>query len=321
MTCLKCQHGNAVKAGTTKNKTPRFRCKACGAKFIEPKAKPLGRHYTSLEDAERVLALLVEGVSIRAITRLTGLNKGTILSLLLTFGAKCATLFDERVQGIKASSIQADELWTFVQKKQKRLKHDDPAERGDQYVWVALDTDSKLVVTYHVGKRQREQTGIFIEDLRRRLVGAPQITTDGWEAYPAAIDYSFARDVHYATLIKQYAPANTDGPDWFRPSSRVTGVVKLPLIGRPAEDRICTSHVERANLTFRMHTRRLTRLTNGFSKKLVNLQAAIAIFMAYYNFCRVHQTLRVTPAMEAGLTDRVWTLADLLTMETARKAA
>lgn len=324
MTCLRCQHGEAIKKGTTPAKTPRFFCKSCGAWFTLPKPEgPLGTHTTALDDAERVMALLCEGVSVRAISRLTGVHKTTILSLILTVGYKCATLFDERVQNLKPRYVQADEAWTFVQKKQKRLRHTDPAERGDQWLWVALDSDTKLVMTYHVGKRDGLGAYALISDLNRRIVPHHrfQITTDGLEGYVPAIEENFGADVDFAQLVKNYAALNTSGPDWFRPSSRVTSITTKAIIGDPEPTRISTSHMERANRTWRMQLRRFTRLTDAFSKKLVNLQAAVAIFMAFYNFCRVHQTLRVTPAMEAGLTDRVWTMRDLLTWQAEQKAA
>jgi IS1 family transposase len=261
-------------------------------------------------------------MSVRAISRVTGIHKTTILSLLLTIGAKCATLFDELVTGLRPRYVQADELWTFVQKKQRRLKVSDPAERGDQYIWAALDSETKAVLSYHVGKRDAHGAFTLMADLRRRIVNRCQITTDGLEAYVPAIESAFGHQVDFAMCIKNYAAPRTDGPDWFRPSARVTSIDKLVIHGDPKEPRISTSHMERANLTLRMHLRRLTRLTNGFSKKLVNLEATVATFMAYYNFCRVHQTLRVTPAMECGLTDHVWSIRDLLMWESAeRKAA
>jgi len=322
MTCRKCQHDNVKKFGKTASKIQRFRCRACGLTFTaETNAHPFQKHSTSLADIERVVALLVEGVSIRAISRLTGLDKETILSLLLTVGSHCADLFDALVRNVPTTCVQADELWTFVQKKQKRLTADDPDERGDQYIWIALDAENKLVVTYYVGKRTAQSARAFMADLRTRLRFRPQVTTDGLGEYVEAVELAFGSDADFAQCIKNYAQITTDGPDWFRPSSRVTSVSKIPVSGDPDGCKISTSHVERANLTMRMHTRRLTRLTNAFSKKLVNLEAAIAIFMAYYNFCRVHQTLRVTPAMEAGLTNHAWTLHELLTIPAATVAA
>ena len=316
MTCLRCQQGTAVKAGTTNANTQRFRCHDCGARFTEPSRNPLGTHTTTLDDAVKVFTLLTEGMSVRAVSRVTGLHKTTILSLLKTVGGTCASLFDVRLRNLRPRFVQADEIWTFVQKKQKRMTaKDNPAERGDQYVWIALDSETKAVLSYYVGKRDGLSAYEFIGDLSQRIVGRCQITTDGLEGYVPAIDEHFGGDVDFAQLVKNYAPARTDGPDWFRPSHRVVSAIPTSILGDPDFSRISTSHIERANLTLRMQMRRFTRLTNGFSKKLDNLKAAVSVFMCWYNFCRVHQTLRVTPAMEAGLTDHVWTIRELLTAE------
>ena len=200
-------------------------------------------------------------------------------------------------------------------RKQKRLTLDDPEERGDQYVWIALDSETKAVLSYMVGKRDAVSAYEFIGDLHERIAETHrcQLTTDGLEGYIPAVEEHFGADVDFAQLVKQYAHPRTDGPDWFRPSSHGVAAIPTPIIGDPDFKRISTSHIERANLTVRMHLRRFTRLTNGFSKKLLNLKASVSLFMAWYNFCRVHQTLRVTPAMEAGITDHVWTLTELLT--------
>jgi IS1 family transposase/transposase-like protein len=323
MTCLRCQHGTAVKAGTTNAHTQRFRCNDCGARFTEPRhAGPLGAHTTGLDDAERVFTLLAEGMSVRAVSRVTGLHKTTILSLLVTIGAKCASLFDAKFQNLRPRFVQADEIWTFVQKKQKRMTpKDDPAERGDQYVWIALDSETKAVLSYYVGKRDDVSVYKFMGDFSRRVTGRFQLTTDGLKGYIPAVEEHFGSDVDFAQLVKNYAPARTDGPDWFRPSHRVVSAVPTPISGDPDFSRISTSHIERANLTLRMQMRRFTRLTNGFSKSIVNLRAAVAVFMTWYNFCRVHQTLRITPAMEAKLTDHVWTIRELLTADYAEQQA
>lgn len=317
MTCLKCHHGTAVKAGTTSANTQRFRCNDCGARFTEPRQNPLGTHTTAIDDVVKVFTFMTEGMSVRAISRVTGIHKTTILALLFTVGLKCSRLFDSKVRNVRPHFIQADEAWTFVQKKQKRLKPDDPEERGDQYVWIALDSETKAVLSYYVGKRDAVSAYEFIGDLSQRTAEQHrcQITTDGLEGYIPAIEEHFGADVDFAQLVKNYAPARTDGPDWFRPSHGVVSAIPTPIIGDPDFERISTSHIERANLTVRMQMRRFTRLTNGFSKKLENLKAAVSVFVAWYNFCRVHQTLRVTPAMEAGLTDHVWSVRELLTAD------
>jgi transposase-like protein/IS1 family transposase len=314
MTCRKCEHGTAKHFGFTKAKTARYRCRACGATFTEPRQHELGTHTTSTEDAVKVFTLMTEGMSVRAISRVTGIHKTTILSLLNTVGEKCARLFDAKVRNLRPTYVQADEAWTFVQKKQKRLKADDPIDFGDQYVWIALDSETKVVLSYYIGKRDAMSAYEFIGDLSQRIAEQhrTQLTTDGLDGYIDAVEEHFGAGVDFAQLVKQYATPRTDGPDWFRPSSHVTAAIPTPIMGNPKMERISTSHIERANLTIRMQLRRFTRLTNGFSKKLANLKAAVAVFVAWYNFCRVHQTLRVTPAMEAGLTDHVWTFDELL---------
>jgi transposase-like protein/IS1 family transposase len=313
MTCPKCQHENLKRFGTYgKAKIQRYRCRDCGATASEPQSRPLGRHTTTLDDAVRVFTLLTEGVSVRAISRVTGIHKTTILGLLTTVADKCRGVFNAKVQNVRAHYVQADEAWTFVHTKAKRVRPNDPAEYGDQYVWLALDSDTKAILSFYVGKRDGPSAYEFVEDLSRRITGRCQLTTDGLDAYPPAVEEYFGADVDYAQLVKNYAAPRTDGPDWFRPSPHVVSTLPTPVIGNPDFERISTSHIERFNLTVRMQLRRFTRLTNGFSKKLANLKAAVAVFVAWYNFCRVHQTLRVTPAMEAKLTDHVWTVKELL---------
>jgi transposase-like protein/IS1 family transposase len=314
MTCRKCEHGTAKRFGKTAAGTGRYRCRHCGATFTEPKQNPLGTHTTKLDDAARVFTLLTEGMSVRAISRVTGIHKTTILGLLETVGEKCERVLESRLVDVRPMHVQADEAWTFVQKKQKRLTADDPAERGDQYVWLGLDSDRKLILAHHVGKRDHENAYLFVGVMSRRIAMAHrfQLTTDGLEGYVPSVEEYFGADVDFAQLVKNYLPPRTDGPDWFRPSARVVSTTKVRIMGDPRAEKVSTSHIERANLTVRMHLRRFTRLTNGFSKKLANLKAAVAVFVAWYNFCRVHQTLRVTPAMESGLTDHVWSVTELL---------
>jgi transposase-like protein/IS1 family transposase len=314
MTCPKCEHQNIKKFGVYgKARVQRYRCKDCGATFGEEQAPaPLNGHTTDFGRVVHIFTLLTEGMSIRAISRVTGVHKTTILGLLNTIGNRCAALLDARVKELRPRYVQADEAWTFVHTKAKRVRATDPEYYGDQYVWLALDSDAKLIISWRVGKRDGLNAYEFIEDLSRRIVNRCQLTTDGLESYVPAVEEHFGANVDFAQLVKQYSAPRTDGPDWFRPSARVVAAIPTPIMGNPKMERISTSHIERTNLTVRMHLRRFTRLTNGFSKNLRNLKAAVAVFVAWYNFCRVHQTLRVTPAMEAGITDRVWTLRDLL---------
>lgn len=314
MTCPKCAYADPKRFGTYgARKIQRFRCRDCGATFSQLQPKPLGRHLTDQDTAARIVGLLMEGVSIRAVSRLTGVHKNTILRLLLTIGEKCARIFDGRVRNMRPRFVEADELWTFIQKKQKRLKWDDPDIFGDAYLWLALDADTKAILSFYVGKRDGLSAYDFIGDLNRRIAEHHrfQITTDGLDGYVPAIEEHFGADVDFAQLIKLYSTPTTSGPDWFRPS-KVIGVRPDVVIGEPDYDHISTSYVERLNLNVRMHLQRFTRLTNAFSKSIEHLKAAVSMFVVWYDFCRVHQTLRVTPAMEAGLTDHVWSVSELL---------
>ena len=227
-------------------------------------------------------------MSIRAVSRITGLHKNTILSLIETASDKCRAIFDRYVQNVTPRYVQADEIWTFVHTKAKRVKDSDPLEYGDAYVWIALDSETKAVLSYYVGRRDAQSGYNFVQDLSRRVTGRFQFTSDGFDAYPPAVEEHFGPDIDFAQLIKNYSAPRTDGPDWFRPSARVVSATPKHISGSPKLARISTSHIERANLTVRMQLRRFTRLTNGFSKKLANLKAMVDVFFVWYNFCRVH---------------------------------
>jgi transposase-like protein/IS1 family transposase len=315
MTCLRCQHGIAKRFGTYgRLRIQRYRCNSCRATFTEPRQKPLGRHSIELSKAVQVVTLLTEGMGIRAISRVTGVHKTTILALLATVGEKCERVFDRTVRNVRPRFVQADELWSFVHTKEGHLGSDDPREWGDAYTFMALDSETKLILSYHVGKRDGASAMRFVSDLNDRIspLHRCQITTDGFRPYIAAIEECFGANVDFAQLLKLYGKTEGEAPDWYSPT-KVVATVPIPVSGNPKMARISTSHVERANLSVRMHLRRFTRLTNAFSKKLSNLKAAVSLFMAFYNFVRVHQSLRVTPAMQAGLTDHIWNLQELLT--------
>lgn len=312
MTCIKCQHSDAKRFGFTRTRIQRFRCPACKATFSEPRQKPLGRHYISTEKAAQIVSLLMEGMSVRPISRVTGIHKNTIGALLLTVGSKCRSLFNSRVRYIHPSFVEADELWGYVHTKEGHLHGDAPQEWGDQYVWMAIDAKTKLVLSYLVGKRTPSSAHEFIRDLSERTVGRFQITTDGLKWYLSAMETYFGADVDFAQLLKLYGRPDTEGPEWYKPT-KVTAIVPVPVSGDPKLEFISTSHVERANLSVRTHLRRFTRLSLGFSKTLERLTAAIHLYMAFFNFCRVHSALRVTPAMEAQIADHVWTVQELLT--------
>lgn len=313
MTCLKCQHHEAKKFGTYgRKRIQRYRCPGCKATFSEPRQKPLGRHYIDTDKAAQIVTLLLEGMSVRAISRITGAHQGTILSLLLTVGEKSRNLFDGKVRGIRPRFVQADELWTFVHTKEAHLYSDTPQDWGDQYVWMAIDAETKMVLSYYTGKRVAASARDFIRDLSERVVGRFQITTDGLRWYIPAVEESFGADVDFAQLLKLYGTPEGEAPDWYTPS-HVKAILPIPISGNPKPRHICTSHVERANLSVRTHLRRFTRLSLGFSKTLEHLKAAVNLYMAFFNFCRVHGAIRVTPAMQAGIADHIWTVEELLT--------
>lgn len=259
-----------------------------------------------------VLSALVEGNSVRSISRMTGVHKTTILRLLKEVGDNCVSLLDEQMRGLTCRVIEADEVWSFVRKKQRRLTAEEKLnpELGDQYAYIALDPDTKLVPVFVVGKRDSATTFRFVQELRNRLVTRIQMSTDAFRPYVEAVESAFGADIDYAQLTKVYEAENP-GPGRYSPP-KVTGVQVTEIAGRPEPSKICTSYVERNNLTIRMQLRRFTRLTNRFSKKLENLKAALALHFAWYNFCRIHSSLRVTPAMAAGITDRVWEVRELL---------
>lgn len=263
-----------------------------------------------------VVSHLVEGNSVRATERLTGVTKKTILRMLADIGAGCDRLHDRIVRDLNITNIQIDEIWSYVQKKQARVTEEDDPTRGDAYTYFALARGAKLVIAYRVGKRDQATTDLFIADLRARLLTVPTMSTDGFAAYPIAIGQSFEA-VDYSVVQKNYSRSPRRVRDG-QPSDhryeppRDPFITRTPVYGAPNMSQCSTSHVERANLTMRMQIRRFTRLCNGFSKKIENHVHAVALHFAYYNFCRIHESIRVTPAMEAGLTDHVWSVAELV---------
>jgi len=315
MTCRKCQHDNCKKFGYFgKRRIQRWRCTACNSTFCEPHDKLTRDTFVSRPSAAaQALTCLVEGCSIRTTERLTGLNRNTIMRLLVVAGDQSARLLDARMRNLRPRYLQIDEIWSFVGKKNMRARKADGAEIGDQWIFVAIDADTKLIPTFRICKRLYHETYNFLNDLYTRIEGRTQLTTDGFGHYINAVPEAFGTDVDFAQLKKLFGDfGQTESPDRRYSPSPIKGVISKVRSGDPDPDHISTSFVERSNLTMRMQIRRLTRLTNAFSKKLAHHKAAVALHFAYYNFCRVHSTLRVTPAMEAGLTDHVWTIAELL---------
>jgi IS1 family transposase len=260
----------------------------------------------------QILTLLCEGMAIRAICRVTGASKNTIAKLLADAGQACAAYHDQHVRNLKSKRIQMDEIWSFIYAKQDHVKRakSAPPEAGDAWTWTAIDADSKLLVSWLVGDRTIDSALRFVDDLKARLVNRVQLTSDGWRPYLQAVDTVFGDDVDYAMLQKIYG-GDPAGEKRYSPAICI-GAQKRKITGNPKTKHISTSYAERANLTMRMHMRRFTRLTNAFSKKVENHVAAVALHTMFYNFVRVHQTLKVSPAMAAGVTDRLWEISDIV---------
>ena len=270
------------------------------------------------EKQERVIAALVEGSSVRSVERMTGVHRDTIIRLMKRVGAGCEALMDSELRDLGCRRIQVDEIWAYVQKKQRHIQpKDDASQVGDFWTFVAIDADTKLVPNFKVGKRDARTAQAFIDDLASRLSGRVQVSADALSAYVGAIDLAFGTDVDFGQIVKSYE-AEPIGPGRYSPP-RVVATDKRAVWGNPDPDHISTSYVERQNLTMRMSIRRLTRLTNAFSKRVENLQAAVALHFGHYNFVRTHRTLtsnqgglHTTPAMAAGVVDRPWTVGELL---------
>jgi len=275
-----------------------------------------------LDKKTAILALLVEGNSIRSIERITNVHRDTIMRLLNEAGTKAQDILDSEMMFLESKRLQVDEIWTFVAKKQRMLTQEEREgiELGDQYVFIALDPDTKLVPAFRVGKRTSEMALSFMSELRTRIQSRFQLSTDSFPGYLDAVDRVYGEDVDYAQIHKQYTDEPNRGEHRYSPGCIVRITIK-PLLGNPVRRHISTSLVERQNLTIRMQMRRFTRLTNGFSKKLGNLKSALALHFYWYNFIRIHQSIRTTPAMEAGITNHIWNWENLLCPETISKLA
>ena len=263
-----------------------------------------------LEKQVSVISALTEGCSIRAVERLTGVHRDTIMRLAVRVGEGCSKLHGAMMRDLHVNRIELDEIWAYVGKKQKRVKPEDSDMVGDQYTFIALADTAKAIITYRTGKRNKENTEAFCDDLRRRVVGAPEISADGFQAYPWAVSLAFGEQVQFGVIEKHYAVNGSPEAARRYSPGQVVGVSKNAVMGTPTH--ISTSYVERQNLTLRMSQRRFTRLTNGFSKTYLNHCAAVALYVCHYNLCRVHEALRITPAMQLGVTDHIWTIGELV---------
>ena len=314
MTCHSCRV-ETVKAGRNKYGVQRHKCQQCGKRFTEPHARkqtPFGEDVRlSTEKVTMILHCLVEGNSVRSTARLCGVEPKTVLRLLILAGERAERLLGDKLRNVPVKDVQADEIWSFIGCKEKARRPEHDSTFGDCYTFVAIERDTKLVLNVAIGKRDQATTDVFVEGLRLATASQRfQITTDGFVPYRSAIANTLDDRVDFAQLIKVYR-ATPEGERRYSPAE-VISTETVVGIGQPNPERICTSHVERQNLSMRMGMRRFTRLTNGFSKKFENHCAAIMLWFAFYNFCRIHQTLRITPAMAAGITDHVWDLKEII---------
>ncbi len=313
MNCPNCK-SLGKKNGKDRNGNQRFKCLSCGKTYTA--TEKLEGKNLSADKIELCIKLLVEGNSIRSTERIANVHRDTIIRLLETVGERCLMLQETLVKNVKVADVQADEIWAYVGMKQKTANKqglDDKEQIGNAYTFTAIESDSKLIVAWHLGKRTEQDTLIFLEKLYNAIDGATnrfQMSTDGFRGYDHTVNEVLGTKADYGQIVKIYG--NHEQKETRYSPSEVTSIKKKIVSGNPDKSKISTSYVERSNLTMRMSMRRLTRLTNGFSKKWENLNYALALHFAYYNFCRVHKTLRCTPAMEAGITKTIWTLKDLI---------
>jgi transposase-like protein/IS1 family transposase len=310
MICEACKLA-CQRYGKHRNGLCRFRCPGCKRTYTEAHKRVLDSMYIPQEKAVLALQLLLEGNSIRSTERITGLDRNTIMSLLVKAGDRCRTLLVSKVCNLTVKDVEVDEIWGYVFKKEGHKSDDDGPEVGDAYCFIGMERSTKLVLAYHLGKRTAKATDAFIGKLayatsRERY----QLTSDGFSPDVSAVKLLLRDRVDFAQLIKVYG-APRDGEQRYSPAE-VVDSVPVEIMGRPVRDMICTSHIERQNLSVRMGMKRMARLTLCFSKKWEHLEAAYALWFAYYNFCRVHKTLRVTPAMESGIATHVWSIQELI---------
>jgi transposase-like protein/IS1 family transposase len=312
MTCHSCRAA-CKRFGKHRNGLQRFRCNQCRKTYTEEHERPLDEMRLSPDRAVAVLQLLLEGMSIRSAERVTGVYRNTVFRLLALAGERCQRLMDEKLVGLAVRDVECDEIWGYVGMKEahKTALALTAANLGDCYCYVGIERHTKLILCHYLGKRTVPSTEHFVAKLAHATSDFPyQLSTDGFSPYVKAVKRHLAGRVHFGQLVKVYASPR-EGEQRYSPPE-VVRAVPSAVMGFPKKNMICTSHVERQNLSIRMGMRRMTRLTNAFSKKWENLEAAYALWFAYYNWCRKHQALGMTPAMRQGLTDHQWTVGELV---------
>lgn len=318
MTCHNCRL-EMVKAGFYgRNRVQRWKCQQCGKRFSELQQKPFGADVRlPQEKVCMILNCLVEGNSVRGTARLCGVEKRTVLKILKLAGEACDRLFAERVHNVRVKDLELDEAWGYVGCKQKRVRPDmeRPTLLGDAYTFIALERTSELVVAWHLGKRDRINTEDFVSKIRWATApGWFDVSTDAFQPYQSAIDAGLYDRANHSQVVKLFSNGFQPVLESYRPAKFIA-VQKDVVSGHPDLDRAGTSHVERSNGTLRQWCKRLTRLTYAFSRKWENLRAALALHFAHYNFCRIHGSLRITPAMAAGIADHVWSVEELISTQ------
>jgi IS1 family transposase/transposase-like protein len=313
MVVSSCDHFQTRKNGKDHLGNPRVRCVLCGKSWIDRNHRPLGDMRIEKEKAIMVLRMMLEGCSMHTINRLTAVNRKAIAALLLLIGERCQRFLDSKIKNVQTSDIQVDELWAFIGCKEKfRQRRKKSEELGDSYTFLAIDRSSKLILTHQIGKRDSSNTRLFVARLREAIAGNCHITSDGFSPYTQAVPVAlWDMDITFAQLIKVFATQTPREEARYSPAS-ITSIIKKRIWGESDDKQICTSHVERVNLSVRMGARRFTRLTNAYSKSVRYHEAAVALWITFYNFCRKHMTLKTAPAVAAKLTDDVWTVERLL---------
>jgi IS1 family transposase/transposase-like protein len=304
-----CQHEETKKHGRDTKGNQRLRCKACGQTWIEKQDTGYGNLRITEKEAATVLGMLLEGMSVRSVERLTGFHRDTVCDLVLRVGENCERLMDS-IRDVEAKDVQVDEIWSFVGMKEKtRQARGYSPEFGDSWTFLGIDRNTKLVLAYAIGERDQSTTTAFLRKLDRATAGRFQLSTDGLATYTNNVPFTFGERVDYAQLVKNYAASQSETR--YSPAT-IINAEKKAVFGNPDWEKVCTSHIESFNQKYRMALRRFTRLTNAHSKSLTHHKAMQAIYLCYYNWCRKHDTLKQTPAQASGLVEKQWTIRDLL---------
>jgi IS1 family transposase/transposase-like protein len=308
-----CDHKRTLKWGRNRKGCQRHKCLECGLTWSEYRPHPIGSMKIPLDKAIMVLRTLLEGSSVRSTVRLTGVAKGTILDLLILIGERCEAFWEKRMVNLPAKDVEVDEIWGYVFCKNRHAVTHGYEDAGDCWAYIAMERTTKLILTYYIGPRDSWNCAMFCKALAEATAGRFQLSTDGFGPYISAVpEWLGDRGIDYGQIVKILAKSRPETTEARYSPSEIMAVKKHIVLGKPKRDRICTSHMERGNLSVRMGIRRMTRLTNAYSKKWENHEAAMALWFTFYNFVRIHMTLKTTPAVAAGIATEPWTVERLL---------